>query len=342
MSKTMAKSGDVKKKSISVVIPNYNGHELLDANIPTVYEALQTAGVDYEFIVVDDASTDDSVAFLKKKFPQIVVLVNEVNQGFSPTINRGVMAATKDLVFALNSDVKLTVDYFLPLFKYFGKDNTFGVMGRILDMSGEKVQDAAKYPQQKSTKKIKSTTDFILEPMPKDFWIPTLYLSGANALVDREKMQELGGFDEIYAPFYVEDVDLSLRAWRLGWTCYYEHEAICHHPESVTIANYHKKRKIYVISARNKLILHALHLSGTSKFIWNMKVAIDFLVYWLALNSRFYEAFFLFLRRSKQLRQSKKRMKRLLKKYNRTESINHIIEQMRKEIEAHNVVKLDI
>lgn len=342
MSQTMEQSADVKRKSISVVIPNYNGQELLDTNIPTVYEALQTAGVDYEFIVVDDASTDDSVALLKKKFPQIVVLVNEVNQGFSPTINRGIMAATKDLVFALNSDVKLTAGYFLPLFKYFEKDDTFGVMGQILDMSGKKIQDAAKYPQQKSTQKIRSTTDFILDPFPNDFWIPSLYLSGANALLDREKVQELGGFDEIYAPFYVEDVDLSLRAWQLGWACYYEHESKCHHPESVTIANYHKKRKIYVISARNKLILHALHLSGVSKLIWNLKVTIDFLVYWLALNFRFYEAFFLFLRRSRQLRQSKKRMKRLLKKYNRTESVNHIIEQMRQEIEAHNVVKLDI
>ena len=243
---------------------------------------------------------------------------------------------------ALNSDVKLTSDYFSPLFKYFEKPDTFGVMGQIVDLSGDKIQDVAKYPQQKSTGKIKSTIDFILDPIPKDFWIPSLYLSGANALVDREKIQELGGFDEIYAPFYVEDVDLSVRAWRLGWPCYYEHEAVCHHPESVTIANYHKKRKIYVISARNKLIMHALHLQGTSKLIWNLKVFLDFMVYWLAFNSRFYEAFFLFLRRFRQLRQSKRRMKQLLKKYNRKESINTIITRMREQVEAFNVVKLDI
>lgn len=330
------------KKSISVVIPNYNGCDLLAANVPSVFEALQVAQIDYEVIVVDDASTDKSVTFIKENFPEIILLQNEENKGFSPTINRGIMKATKDLVFALNSDVKLTPDYFVPLFKYFEHPNTFGVMGRILDMSGDFVQDVAKYPQQKFTGKIKSTIDFVLDPRPKDFWIPSLYLSGANALVDREKIQEIGGFDEIYAPFYVEDVDLSIRAWRLGWACYYEHEAVCHHPESATIASYHKKRKIYVISARNKLIMHALHLQGKSKIIWNIKVFIDFMVYWLVLNFRFYEAFFLFLRRSQQLRKSKKRMKRLLQKYNRKKSVNQIIEQMRQEIEAHQVVKLDI
>ena len=336
------RTGAEERRSISVGIPNYNGRDLMEANLPSVFEALKVAAVAFEVIVVDDASTDESVAFLKKAFPQVVLLQNEHNQGFSPTINRGIMAATKDLVLALNSDVKLTPNYFLPLFKYFSKADTFGVMGRILDLDGEKVQDVAKYPQQKRTGKIKSTIDFVLEPMPTDFWVPSLYLSGANALVDRQKIQELGGFDEIYAPFYVEDVDLSVRAWRLGWPCYYAHEAVCHHPESVTIANYHKKRKIYVISARNKLIMHALHLQGMSKVIWNLKVFADFIMYWLAFNFRFYEAFFLFLRRFKQLRRSKRRMKQLLKKYDRKESVNTIISQMRQELEAYNVVKLDI
>ncbi|MFN5430478.1 MAG: glycosyltransferase family 2 protein [Cyclobacteriaceae bacterium] len=53
------------KKSISVVLPNYNGRNLLAANLPSVFAALQTAAVEFEVIVSDDASTDGSVAFLK-------------------------------------------------------------------------------------------------------------------------------------------------------------------------------------------------------------------------------------------------------------------------------------
>ena len=49
---------------------------------------------------------------------------------------------------------------------------------------------------------------------------------------DKNKLIELGGFNELYAPFYVEDYDLSLRAWRLGYKCYYEHFALCRHQVS--------------------------------------------------------------------------------------------------------------
>ena len=81
------------KRSISVVIPNYNGRDLLAENIPSVFDALNTALVDYEVIVVDDASTDESVTFIEATFPQVILLKNPQNRGFSPTINRGIMAA---------------------------------------------------------------------------------------------------------------------------------------------------------------------------------------------------------------------------------------------------------
>src|SRR5436190_15076638 len=110
--------------SISVVIPNYNGRDLLESNLPATYTALKIANVDYEIIVSDDASTDDSVNFLKKKYPAIKIIENKTNRGFSPTINTGIFAATKDLVFALNSDVKITGDYFTPQLNYFSNKDT--------------------------------------------------------------------------------------------------------------------------------------------------------------------------------------------------------------------------
>ena len=55
----------------------------------------------------------------------------------------------------------------------------------------------------------------------------TMYLSGANAFMDKEKFMLIGKLDEIFSPFYVEDFELSLRAWRLGFTCYYDYESVC-------------------------------------------------------------------------------------------------------------------
>ncbi len=69
-------------KSVSVVIPNYNGKSLLEQNIPPLLAALRSMDAPWEIIVVDDASSDDSAVFLKTSFPEIRLLINEDEQGF--------------------------------------------------------------------------------------------------------------------------------------------------------------------------------------------------------------------------------------------------------------------
>ncbi|WP_217452241.1 glycosyltransferase family 2 protein [Mucilaginibacter humi] len=108
--------------------------------LPFTFAAIENAGVTYEIIVVDDCSTDRSVEFIKEHYPQIRLLVNAKNAGFSFTCNRGINEAQHDLVLLLNSDVKLTPDYFEHQFKYFNADDTFGVMGRIIDMEGDHIR----------------------------------------------------------------------------------------------------------------------------------------------------------------------------------------------------------
>ncbi len=256
--------------SISVVIPNYNGLALLKKNLSPLFIALETSNQEYEVILSDDASTDESLSFVEQEFPQMQCVTSTVNTGFSATVNRGLQHATKDLVMVLNSDVVLFPDYFLPCLKYFTKDETFGVMGRIIDLDSDQIQDAAKFPSG-GFLKINSTQNYLpdLKKEPEMWW-PSLFLSGANALISRSKLEILGGFDTLYSPFYVEDVDLSIRAWRLGWSSYYEHMAICRHPASTTIKSYHKQHFIQKISVRNRAFLHHIHLSDTDLFLWQL------------------------------------------------------------------------
>ena len=150
-----------RNNSISVVIPNYNGRALLEKNIPPLLKALHKSEKDFEIIVSDDASTDDSVAFLQQNFPAIKVISAPKNNGFSVTINKGIMAAEKDLVLALNSDVVLHEDYFIPQFKYFDAADTFGVMGWIDTENGDRIQDAAKYPEWKISQ-VKATKNYLI------------------------------------------------------------------------------------------------------------------------------------------------------------------------------------
>ncbi|MEW6467491.1 MAG: glycosyltransferase family 2 protein [Bacteroidota bacterium] len=274
--------------SVSVVIPNFNGRKLLEENLPSVVAALRHSGCAHEIIVADDASADDSVGFLQKAYPGVQVVVSDSNGGFAKNVNRGISRAKMDLVLILNSDVKLREGYFEPQLRYFQKQDTFGVMGGIYDADG-KLIDSAKYPAWKGPR-LRSTVNFTLEDAPADTWCTTLFLSGANALVDRKKLIALGGFDEIYSPFYMEDVDLSVRAWRKGWACYYEPQARCTHVLSSTISALgrdHVKR----IAKRNRHIFHYLHLSGFRRFLWKTQQTGGLLLRWLALDAAYYRSY---------------------------------------------------
>jgi GT2 family glycosyltransferase len=323
------------KKSISVVIPNYNGRNLLAANLPSVFAALQTAAVEYEVIVSDDASTDESVAFLKENFKDVTIVCQKINRGFSPTINSGIAQASKQLVLLLNTDVFLLPDYFENLFHYFDHPDTFGVSGRFIGLDDDKIQDAGKYPLLLGSKKIQPFNFYIDSPSTL---VTTLFVSGGGALVDRGKLKLLGGFDEIFAPFYYEDTDLSMRAWRLGWRCYYEHSAVCRHPASTTINKFNKKRKIWITTQRNKLIFHSLHLNTTSKWIWYSRQAVTLIVQAIALRWKYHIAFFNYLGKRSEIKKSKQRF--LLISNAPLTPLEKIIKDICSELDKQKVIKI--
>ena len=257
-----------RRKSVSIIIPNYNGVSLLEKYLPHTYRAIRFAQVSYELIIVDDCSTDGSVDFVHTNYPEVKLLINAVNSGFSYTCNQGIQQAEMELVLLLNSDVSLSEEYFSKLWRFFDDPDTFGVMSRIMNTNGE-TEDAARFLAF-SGMKFKFSDFFYSNDTSKR--TPTAYLSGANALVCREKLVELGGFDEVFSPFYCEDVDLSFRAWRLGWKCFYEHDAICHHEVSKTIRASNSKKKLLSIVYRNKFILHAIHLNGLQLALWYLQM----------------------------------------------------------------------
>ena len=133
------------KHSISVVIPNYNGRYLLEKNLPSIFRALENFAGNFEVIVADDASQDDSISFLELNYPQVFLVKNTVNRGFSSNINSGLKKAKCSLVLALNNDVSLDPHYFKHLLPHFNhSSDTFGVMGFLCHPDTQEVQDGAK------------------------------------------------------------------------------------------------------------------------------------------------------------------------------------------------------
>lgn len=291
--------------SISVIIPNFNGVNLLRKNIPFVYQALSTSGVtDYEIIVADDASTDESADFIRQAFPEIIVIRNPQNKGFAGNANTGIRAAKKDIVLILNSDVQLTDGYFAPQLHYFRRADTFGVMGRIIALDDNRIQDGAKYPDI-GFSYITSTKNYTCRGRLSLY---TLFLSGANALIDRKKLVQLGGFNEIFNPYYGEDVDLGLNAWQYGYKLYYEHRAVCRHPNSATIKK-EPGKKVKMVVKRNKVFLHYLHFEGAEWLFFALKIAVKAFFGIFVANVKYLKAIRQLWLSRNALREQKKRFK---------------------------------
>lgn len=325
------------KKSISVIIPNYNGIELLEAYLPFALEAVKNAGVDHEVIIVDDHSVDNSVNFIRQNYPGIKLILNVENKGFSFTCNRGIEAAQYELIFLLNSDVKLSADYFIHQWKYFSLPDTFGVMGRIIDMEGDDIQDAARLPKFNG---LKLKTDYFYYSNNLDDRLYTMYLSGANALVDAAKLRELGGFDELFSPFYSEDMELSIRAWRLGWKCYYEHRAICRHQLSATTKNYETPQWVKSIYFRNRFYFHVIHFDGLAAFLYCCQITLIDLVPKLLIGQFWiWKSYRELFRNRGLIAQRKSEFKKLMDKYNSRINLFTVVSNIRLSVRNKNIIR---
>ena len=321
-------------KGVSVVIPNYNGVLLFPETLHTVEEALQSSGKPYEMIIVDDCSTDGSVEYIRSNYPQIRVIQNEKNSGFSVTANRGILAATYDKVLLLNSDVKLTPGYFINQFKYFDDPGTFGVFGRIIGWEDDIIQDGAKWPHFHGAK-IKTSKNYLLnnETLMQD-GLYSMYLSGANAFLDKEKFALIHGLNEIFSPFYVEDYELSLRAWRLGFKCYYDYNSVCKHQVSTSIKSKSRKRYVDMIYDRNKMYLHAIHLEGSVKVMWYLQLIPELLFHFVLLRWYYLKSFWRFITSFGKVRHSKKEFEALTKITGTRKSVKEVAQTIWSSVDS--------
>ena len=326
-------------RSISVVIPNYNGKHLFEKYFEHNLNILNTLGTNVQIIVIDDASTDDSVEYLSQTYGDRITLIKkEINSGFSNTCNLGIQEAKNDLIFLLNTDVTLEIGYFEKLYKYFERDDTFGVMGRIIGMDDDLIREAARSPKIMG-RKIKSSDFFRLED--RESFTPTFYLSGAIALMDTNKLKAINGFNEMFNPYYGEDQELSIRAWRLGWKCYYEHNAICRHEVSASTKIHNHKKAIKKIHFRNRYYVHFLHLYGLDLLLWHIQVLLcDVLLGMLTFQFYKVEAYMDFLKNREALQITKNSFRRQMKRYHSEIGIIDVIRNIHMMVKYKQIIKL--
>lgn len=324
-------------KGISVVIPNYNGIVLLPQVLPTVYAALNTIRLPSEIIIVDDCSTDGTVAMLKEKFSGVKILQNEINSGFSVTSNKGIKAATYDWVLLLNSDVKLEPGYFEPLLKYTSQAGVFGVMGRIIGWDDDEIQDGAKYPYFHGVK-IKTSGNYLLNDKSEMAGgLYSMYLSGANAFMNKQHFLAIGGLNELFSPFYVEDFELSLRAWRFGFACYYDYNAVCRHRTSTTIVTGNRKKYVRTIYNRNKMYLHTIHLQDHKRVLWFLQLIFESFGQLIGLKLTYLNALKLFVKNYSKVKAYRVEMHRKAKRPLLT--VREVVEKINASLKGKEITR---
>ena len=281
--------------SISVILPNFNGRYLLEKNIPSLIDAL--GDINNEIIVVDDCSSDDSVSFLQENYPDIKIISNEINIGFSSTCNKGIHAARLRLLCVVNTDVTFTPNYFANMIREFDDSSLFAVKGDIVNYN-KSFDDVLNIDR---TTRLYYKRGFLRFDTSNPLTQRTIFSDeddifvalGCCFVCDREMILKLHGFDEIYSPFYWEDSDLARRAMSCGYKLLYLPESVVYHQASSTIATYISNSKRKLVSNRNKFLFSWRHLD-TKKF-WLSHVpitAFNLLIRWLIIDWKFYAAFY--------------------------------------------------
>jgi GT2 family glycosyltransferase len=207
---------------ISALVPTRGSWERLQRNLPSVIDSLTASGEAWEVLVVDDGGG-------LERAPEGATLISlAANRGYGPAINAGAAAATGDLLLILNDDVRLDPSAVRILRAALPAADIFAVAPAIrspLARCGDEGGKAAAW----------RAGLIEIEEAPSDRTHATFYPVGCCFLCHRREFLSLGGYDDVYAPFFFEDVDLGYRAWRRGLATLHVPEAVCHHEGSATI-----------------------------------------------------------------------------------------------------------
>ncbi len=221
----------------SVVIPAFNGLEYLQKNLKSV----AALGAN-EIIIVDDASADNSVNFIKENFPKIKLIQHSKNKRFPMTVNDGFAAASGEIIFLLNQDVLPDKNLIKNTLPHFKDDKVFAVTFNEQNRSWADGQWKDGMLEFKNGK----MDDQLHE---------SLWASGGSSAIRKSIWDQLRGFDTIFSPGYYEDLDLGLRARAAGYRIVWDPKCKVEHLTETAFNKAFTKETLTRIKERNLLLV---------------------------------------------------------------------------------------
>ncbi|MBI4454434.1 MAG: glycosyltransferase family 2 protein [Acidobacteria bacterium] len=225
-------------KSVSVLIPNFNGRQHLETCLGSLQGQLHRA---HEVLVFDNGSNDGSVELLRQKFPSVCVIASSKNFGFAGALNRAAQHANGEWLAFLNNDMRTAADWIQAAMLH--SDRHPCIASRMLNWSGDKLDfDGASLQYLGFAEQVgrgePNTSAAIAGPI--------LFPCGGAMFIRKDLFLEVGGFDEDYFAVY-EDVDLGWRLWLEGHQIFFEPNSTVYHKGHATLDSRREEKKRYLM-----------------------------------------------------------------------------------------------
>ncbi len=224
--------------AVSVIIVNWNTSALLDRCLSALYGGAD--GFDLDVWVVDNASSDDSVAFTRNKFPQVKILENQENLGFARANNLGIKASRGEYILLLNTDAFLFEGTLAALVRRMEEYADTGAAScKLLYEDGSLQRSCQSFPTvatelwqclylDKLFPESRVFGKYMMTYWPMDDFREVDVVMGACMLLRRKALDEIGLLDESFF-MYSEEVDLCYRLKKAGWKVRYVPEVQATH-----------------------------------------------------------------------------------------------------------------
>jgi GT2 family glycosyltransferase len=229
----------LQTKDIAIVILNWNGKNLLEKFLPSVI----LHSIDAKIYMADNASTDDSVEFVRLHYPTINVIENSENGGYAKGYNMALKAVKEPLLCLLNSDIEVTENWLKPIVDEFNSNaNTAIIQPKILDYNKKSHFEYAgaaggfidKYGYPFCRGRIFNSIEEDKGQYNDNTTI--FWASGACFFIRNSVFKELKGFDEFYFA-HMEEIDLCWRAFNANYTTKYVGTSAVYHVGGATLKN---------------------------------------------------------------------------------------------------------
>jgi GT2 family glycosyltransferase len=253
---------------VAIVILNWNGKSLLEQFLPSIINYSSNEAAIY---IADNASTDDSVIFVKNNFPSVHILQNKENGGYAKGYNDALKNLTEDLYVLLNSDVEVTENWLSPIIKAFQNNpKLVAAQPKILDYKDKShfeyagaaggFIDKLGYPYCRG--RIFNTTEKDTGQFNDNH--PIFWASGACLIVKSSSFWESGALDETYFT-HQEEIDLCWRMKANGSEIYCIGSSKVYHIGGATLSASNPKKTFY--NFRNSLLTLLKNHKGSSVWV---------------------------------------------------------------------------